>query len=489
MEFDYENENETYNTRSHKERCKAIYDSLLSTAHTDKTPMIVRLDSDTLQWNEQDDEVQFAEFSVLTKEIYDYDRENILREFSQTVPDWTNTYRPFFVSFTVEINRENKDFLESLADNWYIATFTPVDNQTSDNDRPNQSLIANLVFSASPVRLKGGRLTIYDSTPKWNGIPINDLETTDYDPTHFIVHTDTDIQAALTSAWENDIPKQIDFYNVGKANADYIRGYDNHRILFDVGYESIRGITFNANSSTYPKASNSLRQLKPNIVIISHWDTDHYIGCAYADSALFRVKWIAPALSSKPSLNSFRLAAYLMHLKNLLLVNRSNRGARNIAAINCKRDYELKLNMGGGAELLTYINRKGLYLEFTHRDAAHTLLAADVPYKCMGTIANIDDLRLLHVPHHCSRLYSLDLLTRSTLSHRGESYAIITTHMDDTPSYIEDPYHKDNLDILFGHDNVWHTIYSPIHHDSAELLSIQAEYDRTGNVWIHDRHI
>ena len=90
-------------------------------------PMIVRLetslsdDEEIRELNNEEDIEKkhdkynrIVEFSVLTKEIYDYDRETILNEFTDQIPDWARDYRPFFVSFFVEVNEKNKHIIDSL---------------------------------------------------------------------------------------------------------------------------------------------------------------------------------------------------------------------------------------------------------------------------------------------------------------------------------------------------------------------------------------
>lgn len=112
-----------------------------------------------------------------------------------------------------------------------------------------------------------------------------------YAPSLFVCTDSCDIETILNNAWANNFPNIIDIYNVGHGNADYIKGKEK-RILYDIGcnYRT----TPTCCSPEFPRAAQALRQVKPCCVILSHWDLDHIIGCAYAEPEVFRVPWIAP---------------------------------------------------------------------------------------------------------------------------------------------------------------------------------------------------
>ena len=67
--------------------------------------------------------------------------------------------------------------------------------------------------------------------------------------------------------------------------------------------------------------------IQPSLVIISHWDMDHFIGCVYASDDVFKVKWIAttlPEATAKDfSINAFRLATFLKATHKLMLVDKT----------------------------------------------------------------------------------------------------------------------------------------------------------------------
>ena len=294
-----------------------------------------------------------------------------------------------------------------------------------------------------------------------------------YDPYGFVFTSSSDIEKILNSAWAGDLPDTIDIYNVGHGNADYIRG-KNHRILYDVGYNYR---CFPGYCSTrYLKAATSIRHLKPSCVILSHWDMDHIIGCAYAEQGVFSKKWIAPSLVSKTdkstSPNSVRLANYLKALDNLCLVDR-NLTPKLIATISCAKTVEIKLWLGGGTSILTSKNREGLMLEIIDNNSSsnsypHILLAGDVPYKCMPNNLKVP-IDFMHVPHHCS---NMELVRLGGIPGKGIC-AIISTNRKKGGGFNYNSNHHDELKNKFH--VVINTIDSPSG-DDEENRSIQIKY-------------
>lgn len=213
-----------------------------------------------------------------------------------------------------------------------------------------------------------------------------------------------DIEEMLKDAWGNEIPETIDIYNVGHGNADYIRG-EKSRILYDVGYNY--RCRPRIHDRRFPRAINAIRYMKPSMVILSHWDMDHFIACTCAKKELFQVEWIAPQLcgaSGKlPGVNARRIAGYLLLSGKLHLVDRSQ-GPAVIAKIDCAQGVKISLELGGGNEKLSASNREGLYIKIDGGGRMpNVLLAGDVPYRCMLEDLS-EPIQFMHVPHHCSKM-------------------------------------------------------------------------------------
>ena len=406
---------------------------------------------------------QYVRISLLTDDMIKYDLEMF------TIQSRTNLlhyYRPYFVSFIVPLEENKLRNIEVLGDDWHIGQFV-----NSEEMMQGEDILLNgiLETSASPINCLNKSLLVFTNRAMKKDVldTINDT----YNPHNFAYTSSLDIETVLNDCWEGDIPKTIDIYNVGHGNADYIKGSSNHRIIYDIGYNYRSFPKY--NNSGYLRAVNAIRHLKPSCVILSHWDMDHIIGCAYAEQSVFDKKWIAPYLVSdrdkKATPNSIRLAHYLSVLGNLCLVDREQKN-KLVATIECGNNICMKLWLGGGTGNLTSKNREGLIIEIidTYKVYPHILLAGDVPYKCMPDILK-EPINFIHVPHHCS---NMDLDKLKKLPGRGIC-AVISTNRKRDGTLNYDNNHKMELSNKFM--NVINTIDNASGDDEANL-SVQIDY-------------
>lgn len=325
-----------------------------------------------------------------------------------------------------------------------------------------------LEMSASPINYIEGRLIIFKECTICKS-KLDEIYKT-YKASDFTCASNTNIESEVNCIWECDFLNTIDVYNVGHGNADYIRG-EKHRILYDVGY-NYRSFPTHKNCK-YLRAVNAIRYLKPSCVILSHWDLDHIIGCAYAEREIFTCKWIAPNLTSsrdyKPSINAVRIAKYLDLLGNLKLIDREQNN-KLIATIKCSEDIEIKLWLGSGNDKVTPRNIEGLVIEILDNDGIypHVLLTGDVPYNCIGK-AFEEPIDFLHVPHHCSKM---ELGILKSIKTKGKCAIISTNRTKKTLNC--DKEHYEELKRKF--EEVSCTIESK-YGDEANL-SIQIDYSK-----------
>lgn len=406
----------------------------------------------------------YISISVLTDEILRYDAEMFQVADRETL---FYTYRPYFISFIVPLDQNDLSAIADLGDNWFRAHFDGPAADSTDN-RSYVELTGILETAASPVNSINQKLLIFtdSSLPQY----VLDKINSTYNPRLFVCTDSSDIETILNNAWANNFPNIIDIYNVGHGNADYIKG-KNKRILYDIGY-NYRTIPA-CSSPKFPRATQALRQLKPCCVILSHWDLDHIIGCAYAEPEVFRVPWIAPFVALTKSKtngggcpNKIRLANYLHQLGNLYLVDRKQPN-KLIAMISCAKDVEIRLWLGNGYDRsITLENRRGLILEIVDRRSRnpHVLLAGDVPYQCMPDILNVP-VNFMHVPHHCSNMISARLKKIPGVG----SCAVISTNRDNNGKINCDSVHHDELECKFSEvintidtENPSHTKKTPV---------------------------
>ncbi len=401
------NKKQNSNLRAkHNAQVQKIFDNFLDK----RTPIFVKVDQ--FHYSNLNYEIpESAELTVLTEMMYEYDKETILNP-NQALS--VRNYRPYFASIIIPID-SNKTFafLRGLEQRWFPAMF-----QSGDN-----SFQTSILLSASPIQIHQRTIIIKKDGYYYKGKEINDLIKQDYDPSQMngCMAEDDLISAELNSKWGDNSYRYIDIYNLGHGNADYIIG-NKKRILYDIGYP-YRHFPNNLDPM-FPKTMNSFGLLKPHLVIISHWDTDHYMGCAYASDHIFNVNWIAPTLTSNNdntfTLNSFRLVAFLKSINKLKLVDRAKSGTFKAGANN------LVIRMGDGKpngnSNITTRNREGLYLELVEKNGRTSILAGDVPYNNMDSSIFKNKLNFLHVPHHCSKM-NLNILSNSI----NGCHAIIST--------------------------------------------------------------
>lgn len=454
-----------YRRDEHEKRTKEIFEDLRNeTRSSDDPEFFVRVEQINYS-NREDGSAESVELSVFSKKIHDYDKETTLadrNDFTIRNNLTLRNYRPFFVSIIVPIvDKRNLGFFLEMGYRWFPANIDSRRSEIPGDERRNV-FDATLVCSASPFQMDRLKIRIMTGMGPFyfNGVDINDLIKADYDEKllNSCVASATDIEAELDAAWRHSGYDYIDIYNVGHGNADYIVG-GSKRILYDIGYQyrKVPSLT----KPLFPKATGSFARLKPGLVVISHWDSDHFMGCVYASDDVFDVNWIAPTLTSAAdksfSLNAFRLAAFLKAIGKLMLIDRAS-GCGTFYNTDIYADHVLVLKMGESSKPetrnITVRNREGLFIEIygkEHgREYVETVLAGDVPYNSMfGSLFSSPKLRFMHVPHHCSEMI-LDKLKTSMWTN-DFSHAIISTDKDKTgTSYNENAAHRRELGKKFG---------------------------------------
>lgn len=118
-------------------------------------------------------------------------------------------------------------------------------------------------------------------------------------------------------------------HNVGQANCVELyfeTAKDNVCVMFDVGTSMFEGT---GGKGSYIRENwKALREVKPQYIVLSHWDIDHIAGIGEIDDDKHTVyddiKWIAPNIFqltfSKISISAFRLCAYLLYKGNISLI-------------------------------------------------------------------------------------------------------------------------------------------------------------------------
>ena len=430
----------------HHEICKLMFDCA-----EDGEELWIRIDEqdDTINLENIenysiDEERPYYRVSILTQTMLDYDRMmlNLIAEenSSDNLGEngyATNMYRPFFYNFLIDIT-ENLDYIGFLTNpeninQWFVRSF--------NEKREGRVFSGYIERIASPAEYKYHKIVICDKLlPKRVLSNINDV----YDLGPNPCSRDAVIKMELSRILEKPKFEKARIYNVGNGNCIYLKGRNSFgklNLLYDIGYYCTIPAK-RIKNTTYQPSVNAIRHLRPQCVILSHWDSDHFFGCAYADIDIFRCKWVTPNIDANTSVSARRVARYLQVMKKLILVDRTS--GRQIARVQGIHS-ELKLYMGekrpGKDRKITDCNKEGIVLEYVKYGCSggiHTLMAGDVPYDSMPSTVNFSGntpYDYLIVPHHGAEM-DTNLLF-STTKKRG--YAIICakqgrpkkTHKDD----------------------------------------------------------
>ncbi len=242
-------------------------------------------------------------------------------------------YHPYCCEYITDIEsitKKEEEKLTSLVGQWvkFRLAFGKANNKKS-------MIQGTLVFSASPIiRKKCGVIYILDfaDAPKF----ITDAGLKKYKD--FEKYLDKQNEQQQTHTQLNIFPnvkilKSLygKVYNVGQGNFVYLQINDDSKMFFDVG-ESKNPQDKLGENYYIEKNTNEITNLKPQYIMISHWDLDHILGVyKFNDKQNFSFyktpEWIAPDITkimSNASLSAKRLCAYLLKEGKLNLIDNPN---------------------------------------------------------------------------------------------------------------------------------------------------------------------
>ena len=333
----------------------------------------------------------------------------------------TNMYKPFFFNFLIDIN-DNPHAIGFLSNpeninQWFIGRFSEKGN----------GLSGYVERIASPAEYNDGIIEISDKRLPPSVIQnINEV----YDLGKKPCSSDIVVQMELVRILERPEFSKARIYNIGNGNCIYLKGrnsFGDIKMLYDIGYYHNAVPPKTITNKIYLPSITAIRSLRPQCVIISHWDSDHFYGCAYADPAVFQCKWIAPDLGDNENVSARRVARYLQVMKKIILVDRSfGRQIASIKGFNSKLNLYLGEKKRGKDIGISPQNKEGIILEYFngYPRFTHTFMAGDVPYESIPSIANFSyytPYDYLVVPHHGSNMETR-LISKPSL---GKGYAIV----------------------------------------------------------------
>lgn len=333
--------------------------------------------------------------SFISEQMLGYDS-MVLSFFKNEVVEDRNLYRPYFFELEIDLQKLSSSaryrLFETEEDSFWECTLSDPCVETENN--------CNLIIGTSPLHQKMKNIEIEGRANEYD---IKQIENT-YKLT--LKASKQQVEGKLRKVFGKAAFQSAKIYKVGDANCIYIRamdGQEEKRLLFDVGvgYKKTATLNCRAVPEKYYRSIISISKFKPDMVIISHWDADHYVGCIYGTKNLFSCPWIAPNIDDA-KINAKRVATYLDSI-----------GMLNV--LESKNEYEIIVNK----ELTVYkanksdpytspINCRGITLYFHDtKKKLRTIMMGDVPYKALPDVADFENnnpYNTLVVPHHAAQM-------------------------------------------------------------------------------------
>lgn len=366
----------------------------------------------------------YLSFSLITEKILDFDVEY------RTVTG----YRPFFLSYVATENIEAfvKKYEESVKENeqldyvdrWFEISFSDKEPAT-----PIFEFEGYVEYSASPIKYIQKSLKIIATS-----IP-NDVKEK-INETYSVSTTDNgDVDYIFRGVFGGASYKKARVYNVGHGNFITVngkKGKDRFSFIYDIGTHRGR---FGAMKTKYSRAKHAIAGCIPNAVILSHWDSDHFMGVVFAKDIIFEKKWFAPDVNDSGT-NAKRLACFLDY-KGVLVMVEKNDFARVISETDI-----MKLMMGKNKSTnhITKVNCSGLAFKITttYNNKKVSRFMGDVPYAALvdasGNNLMKDDIKKndnLVMPHHGRKMSTDRVDDYHTRGAYG--FAIYSNSNEETP--------------------------------------------------------
>lgn len=261
-----------------------------------------------------------------------------------------------------------------------------------------------LLISMSPFKKRGKGL-IYNAN-ELDAEKIKQLEKYEIDHNSILLKNEEDanyikLRECLNIHSLSDNYK-IRVYNVGQGNCIYLRDSSSKeitkRVLFDIGVT----ITQDVDIEAIKLRAASLSQIKPDIMILSHWDLDHLLGVYLVEEKSYADIWIAPDYEERKINQSIRrLTKYLYLNGKLSLIGDYFKG-KIVYNSEILQIYKGKIKEKGYSAKNQIANNHGLILLLKNKHGVD-ILSGDCEYDMWpdAIFSEICGKINLVVPHHC----------------------------------------------------------------------------------------
>lgn len=221
---------------------------------------------------------------------------------------------------------------------------------------------------------------------------------------------------------EERIPILINTYRVGQAGFNTI----DESIVFDIGYTRFLSNEPANHQYIINKSINVMKNINPDIFIISHTDLDHIIGTNNLNKNMFNNKiWVFP----KQIHDSFFALILIAHI---YAVNKNNLFFIDINTEVKGNNIAIFSGDGKSRKGSNKKNNSGLLLWLKNGDH-EALLTGDCVYDSIQNYSNnyLKNYNYLVVPHHCPNVSNRNI-NYFTKGIKNNKYAIIPVGYDPT---------------------------------------------------------
>ncbi len=357
--------------------------------------------------------------SIVTQNMIEYDN-LMFGLLSDSAENGNVFYRPYYSGFVIPIDkngqakgrynsddRNYKHIIEQIERNgnkgvWFKAQFS---SDMHDNDGAPY-VEGYLLTAASPSKWLKGKLELKEIYPDDTEIEkdykklINDNK-----------YTDKKEVEHLLKKYIGKISNTM-IYNIGHGNFITFNNDNNKtKIIYDIG------LPYQGSEETVNKDYNctckKIENINSKIVIISHWDEDHYCGAYNNEKNLFNIPWIVTGYAIKGKSNAKRIMLYLNSINKLYMIKRaiddnSVLGDPLIADVSDK-NIIFQLYRGESINKSNNVNSNGIAIRIIYNNNNNsTLMCGDIPYKCLPDSIIKKEYKYVVIPHHASNMSKQD---------------------------------------------------------------------------------
>ncbi|HBZ6637257.1 MBL fold metallo-hydrolase [Clostridium botulinum] len=376
-----------------------------------------------------------------------------------------NTYKPYFCEFSGYCKYE--EFIKLIKysiknECEFFTCFLDFSEQLNYQNENNIIAIVsgNVLFSASPIIEKGGRLVIVrnEHIIDKKFMPILDGSIYQFKNKPISVSEKSNLKKTIDNVCGvRYSPEYIRVFNVGQANNICIKLNNQKHIFFDVGLTKSK---VERNQSEIKSAIKEYSEIKADMVVLSHWDIDHILGLAYLDNSIYDALWIVPDLwglmkygYKKNGVFKFkyisdsakRLLKYLDYKnnKNLLIIDEDwkrdciyNSINNNICLWTGERKSVKGINNAKQPYCINEANNFGLIL--TIKNKKNVLLPGDCDYSTMPDKIWETKYEYLVTSHHCSKMSKIPMSKSNKYKKAILSYGITNNYGHPNNQHIKE---------------------------------------------------